>query len=88
MFENTEEQIKEEVYKCSKCGHCQSVCPVYRATKNEMYLARGRYIVLNNFYNNGQPLSEKFINDLDICLNCNECKRFCPSNLDSAKIYT
>ncbi len=88
MFENCEEQIKEEVYKCSKCGLCQSVCPVYRATKNEMYLPRGRNIVLNNFYNNGKQLSKKFTEDLDVCLYCNECKRFCPSNIDSAKIYT
>ncbi len=84
-MENT---IKEEVYKCSKCGLCQSVCPVFTATKNEMYLPRGRYNVLNNYFNNNQPLSAKFIKDLDICLNCNECKRFCPSNIDSYKIFT
>ena len=82
------ETIKEEVYKCSKCGLCQSVCPLYLATKNEMYLPRGRYIVLNNFFNNKKKLSKKFINNLDICLNCNECKNFCPSNIDSRKIYT
>ncbi len=80
--------IKEEVYKCSKCGLCQSVCPVYLATKNEMYLPRGRYIVLNNFFNNGKKLSYKFIKNLDICLNCNACKNFCPSNIDSKNIFT
>ena len=53
--------IKEEVYKCSKCGLCQSVCPIYLATKNEMYLSRGRYIVLNNSYNYNKKLSTKFI---------------------------
>ena len=83
-----DKSIQEEVYKCSKCGQCQSVCPVYNAVKNEMYLARGRYIVLNNSFNNGRSLSKKFIKDLDICLNCNACKRFCPSNIDSAKIFT
>ncbi len=83
-----DETIKEEIYKCSKCGQCQSVCPVYNATKNEMYLARGRYIVLNNSFNNSRSLNKKFISDLDICLNCNACKRFCPSNIDAAQIYT
>lgn len=83
-----EKSVKEEIYKCSKCGLCQSVCPVFIATKNEMYLPRGRYNVLNNFYNNNKPLSKKFINDLDICLNCNECKRFCPSSINSYKIFT
>lgn len=80
-------EIKEEVYKCSKCGLCKSVCPVYLATKNEMYSPRGRNIVLNNFFNKKNKLSQKFINDLDVCLNCNACKDFCPSNIDSTAIY-
>lgn len=81
-------EIKEEVYKCSKCGLCQSVCPLYLATKNEMFLSRGRYIVLNNFFNNGKKLTKSFIKNLDICLNCNACKNFCPSNIDAAAIFT
>lgn len=80
--------IKEEVYKCSKCGLCQSVCPIFLAQKNEMFLPRGRFIVLNNYFNNNIPLNKQFIKNLDICLNCNACKRFCPSNLDSYKIFT
>ncbi len=80
--------IKEEVYKCSKCALCKSVCPVYIATQNEMYLPRGRFIILNNFFNNNKKLSKKFIKDLDKCLNCNLCKNFCPSNIDSVKIFT
>lgn len=82
------ESIREEVYKCSKCGLCQSVCPLYIATKNEMYLPRGRYIVLNNLFNNKKKLSKNFIKNLDICLNCNACTDFCPSNIDATKIYT
>ena len=82
------EQIKEEVYKCSKCGQCQSVCPIYIATKNEMFLARGRDIVLNNSFKNNSKLTQQFIKNLDICLNCNACKRFCPSNLDAQAIFT
>ncbi len=81
-------EIKEEVYKCSKCGLCQSVCPLYLATKNEMFLPRGRYIVLNNFFNNGKKLTKSFIKNLDICLNCNACKKFCPSNIDTVDILT
>lgn len=80
--------IYEEVYKCSKCGLCQSVCPIYLATKNEMYLSRGRYIVLNNAYNYNKKLSSKFIKNLDLCLNCNLCKNFCPSNIDAKEIFT
>ena len=53
-----------------------------------MYLPRGRYIVLNNLFNNKKKLSKNFIKNLDICLNCNACTDFCPSNIDATKIYT
>lgn len=53
-----------------------------------MFLSRGRYIVLNNFFNNHKKLSRKFIENLDICLNCNKCKDFCPSNIDMVDIST
>lgn len=82
------DEIKEEVYKCSKCGLCQSVCPLYLATKNEMFLARGRYIVLNGLFNLKKQLNKKFIKELDFCLNCNACKNFCPSNIDAYKVFS
>lgn len=79
------EQIKEEIYKCSKCGLCKSVCPIYLATKNEMYLPRGRFIILNSLFN--KKPSNEFTKNLDICLHCNLCKDFCPSNINSAEIF-
>ncbi len=80
--------IEEESYKCSKCGLCQCICPLYLATKNEMFLPRGRYIIINNFYNNKKNFNKDFIKALDICLNCNLCKDFCPSGIDAYKIFT
>lgn len=79
--------IKEEIYKCSKCGLCKSVCPVFLATKNETFSPRGRYILLNDFILNNKKLSKSFVKNLDVCLNCNLCKDFCPSGIDSVKIF-
>lgn len=79
--------IKEEIYKCSKCGLCKSVCPVFLATKNEAFSPRGRYILLNDFILNDRKLSKSFVKNLDVCLNCNLCKDFCPSDIDSVNIY-
>lgn len=79
--------IKEEIYKCSKCGLCKSVCPVFLATKNEAFSPRGRYILLNDFILNNKKLSKSFVKNLDVCLNCNLCKDFCPSDIDSVNIY-
>ena len=33
----------EEVYKCSKCGLCQAVCPVFEATGLETAVSRGKF---------------------------------------------
>ena len=39
--------FKEEIHKCSKCGLCQSVCPVYNITGNDCSVSRGKFIMLN-----------------------------------------
>ena len=88
MNDLNEFNIKEEVYKCSKCGLCKSVCPLYILTKNEMYLPRGRFIILNNIFKNNSRPSKELIKNLDFCLNCNLCKDFCPSSIDTVKILT
>ncbi len=88
MNKLNENDLKEEIYKCSKCGLCKSVCPLFLLTKNEMYSPRGRYILLNNIFKNGISPSKEFIKNLDFCLNCNLCKDFCPSNIDTDKILT
>ena len=82
-----DENLREEIYKCSKCGLCKSVCPIYLTTKNEMFSPRGRLIILKNFYENNKKPSKIFIKNLDICLECNLCKEFCPSNINSSEIF-
>lgn len=80
--------FNEEIYKCSKCGLCQSVCPVYKVTKNECVLSRGKFIMLNGILKNELELNKSVIKNIDLCLNCNACKKFCPSNIDAKEIFT
>ncbi len=80
--------LKEDIYKCSKCGLCKTVCPIFLAAKNELYLPRGRFILLNSLNGNFSSVSKHFLSTLDLCLNCNLCKEFCPSSIDSAFIFT
>lgn len=88
MFNFNDESVKEEIYKCSKCGQCRSVCPVFISLKNEIYSPRGRFIALNNYFFNSKLPNKSLIKNLDKCLSCNLCKRFCPSNIDSAGIFS
>src|SRR5574344_146165 len=71
--------IEKEINKCSKCGLCKSICPIYKITKNDFDTARGKFILLKE--NKFAP--QKI---LDFCLKCNKCKEYCPSNIDIRKI--
>lgn len=78
---------KEEIHKCSKCGLCQSVCPVYKVTGNDCSVSRGKFIMLNGIIKGDLELNKNINKYLDMCLKCNACKDFCPSDIDARKIF-
>lgn len=78
---------REEIHKCSKCGLCQSVCPVYKVTGNDCSVSRGKFIMLNGIIKGDLKLNKNVNKYLDMCLKCNACKDFCPSGIDARKIF-
>ncbi len=79
---------KEEIYKCSRCGLCQSVCPVYKVTLNECSVSRAKFNMLNGILSGDLNLNDRIKGYLDLCIGCNACKNFCPSNIDAREIFT
>ena len=77
----------EDLYKCSRCGLCQSVCPVYKATLNECAVSKGKFNILNGVLKGDLNLSKKVKKYLDLCTGCNACKDFCPSGIDARRIF-
>ncbi len=82
------EDYKEEIYKCSRCGLCQSVCPVYKVTLNECSVSRAKFNMLNGVLNGDLSLNSQIKKYLNLCIGCNACKNFCPSNIDAREIFT
>ena len=78
---------KEEIYKCSRCGLCQSVCPVYKATLSECAVSKGKFNMLNGVVKGDLSFSKQLKKYLDLCTGCNACKDFCPSDIDAKKIF-
>ncbi len=78
---------KDEIHKCSKCGLCQSVCPIYQITGNDCSVSRGKFIMLNGIIKGDLKLNKNVNKYLDMCLKCNACKDFCPSGIDARKIF-
>src|SRR5574344_616378 len=81
------QEFEEEIYKCSKCGLCQSVCPVYKVTGNDCAVSRGKFIMLNGVLKKDLKLDKTVNKYLDMCLKCNACKDFCPSGIDAKQIF-
>ena len=79
-----------ELNKCSQCGLCMSVCPLYEETKNDCSNARGLCAMLNGVIKKELEFDETVLKYLDRCLknkNCNKCKNFCPSGIDLQIIF-
>ena len=81
--------------KCNGSGDCRklasaggTMCPSYRATRNEKDTTRARANALREILSNSDK-ENKFNNpDLkevfDLCLSCKACASECPSNVDVA----
>lgn len=81
------EDFADDINKCSKCGLCQSVCPVYKFTGNDCAVSRGKFVMLDGVLKGDLKLNKNIEKYLDMCLKCGKCKEFCPSNIDVCDIF-
>ena len=75
-----------EIHSCSKCGLCQSVCPIYKITGNDCTVSRGHFIMLRGLIKGELKLTKTINKYLDMCLKCSACSKFCPSGIDVVDI--
>jgi anaerobic glycerol-3-phosphate dehydrogenase C subunit len=90
------DEFKFELIQCSGCGVCRStdsairMCPVFRATGDEMDSSRARANLLaawaKGLLTEQDFESEKFREILSTCLNCKACVIDCPSGVDVSKM--
>jgi FAD/FMN-containing dehydrogenase/Fe-S oxidoreductase len=89
------EGILKLAEKCNGSGDCRkpaeaggTMCPSYRATKNEKDTTRARANTLREFLTNSQEANKFNHKELkevfDLCLSCKACASECPSNVDIA----
>jgi FAD/FMN-containing dehydrogenase/Fe-S oxidoreductase len=82
---------------CNGAGVCRktqggSMCPSYRATRDERDTTRARANALRLTLVENPPvatsgLAARWVHDvMDLCLMCKACKAECPSNVDMAKL--
>ena len=91
------EGILKLAEKCNGSGDCRkpasaggTMCPSYRATKNEKDTTRARANTLREFLTNSEEQNKFDHKELkevfDLCLSCKACASECPSNVDVATL--
>ncbi|HSS70073.1 MAG TPA: FAD-linked oxidase C-terminal domain-containing protein [Casimicrobiaceae bacterium] len=95
--------LAKAVEMCNNNGHCRkfdagTMCPSYRATRDERHVTRGRANTLRLALSgqlsgqlrgqlNGGGLASDAVRDaLELCVSCKGCKRECPTGVDMAKM--
>lgn len=83
--------------KCNGSGDCRklpnaggTMCPSYRATRNEKDTTRARANALREFLTNSSQKNpfnhQELFTVFELCLSCKACSSECPSNVDVATL--
>ncbi len=81
-----EKKYREQILKCSRCGFCQAVCPVYGATLRPALNARGKMLILKEVMDGKIELNDELTETLFQCTTCASCFENCPSGVDVPEI--
>src|SRR6202049_3831024 len=71
--------------KCVHCGLCLNACPTYRELHVEMDSPRGRIYQMVQV-SNGAPITESYIEHIELCLACRGCETACPSGVKYGRL--
>jgi glycolate oxidase iron-sulfur subunit len=75
---------KRYVESCAKCGTCNTVCPVYLATGNEIHTPRGKQHLRSRIEKD--EVSSHYADIFSKCLLCGACLDACPRGLDTPEL--
>ncbi len=83
------------VEMCNNNGECRklaggSMCPSFRASRNEKDVTRGRAntlrLALSGQLGAGAMASDEMVETLKLCVSCKACRRECPTGVDMARM--
>ncbi|MBI3189449.1 MAG: (Fe-S)-binding protein [Ignavibacteriales bacterium] len=78
---NSKSHLEDILHKCLHCGLCLPVCPTYNLTYNEMSSPRGRIRLMKEVFEDKLDVSEKFVDEMYFCLDCQACQTICPAGV-------
>lgn len=81
-------EAKDPLDVCTKCGFCMSSCPVYRETKLESSVARGKIMLVRALRDGDIELSRELADKLNLCTLCGTCAANCPAHTEVPALVT
>ena len=81
------DQLQTDIARCSRCGMCQGVCPLYGQTRNESDVARGKLALLDALGHQVLDRADGVLDRLNRCLLCGSCAAACPNSVDGMSIF-
>ena len=72
--------------RCVHCGLCLNACPTYRELGLEMDSPRGRIYQMVQVSSGGVPMTDTYIEHIDLCLACRGCESACPSGVQYGRL--
>ncbi len=82
----SEKIMIQEAEKCSRCGVCVALCPVFRELQQETYSSRGKTEISKALAAGELPYSSYTEDIFTKCLLCLTCKGACPAGVDQGKL--
>ena len=78
--------MAEQKANCGKCGICLTVCPVFKALKEEQVSPRAKNQLLKALKTKHLAPTPLLKDLIDKCLMCGSCTAVCPSGVDLATL--
>jgi Fe-S oxidoreductase len=75
-----------KLINCMRCGMCLPHCPTYKETFLETASPRGRVALVRKFQEGELVESEKFLEYVSLCLDCQACASACPCGVNAGEL--
>lgn len=78
--------IKELADRCTNCGNCRIICPVFKEAGEEIFSARGRISLIRGLVHKELTSGKSIRTHIFSCLDCRQCLDYCPADVDYTSI--
>ena len=75
-----------KLINCMRCGMCLPACPTYKETFLETASPRGRVALIRKLQEGELDQSERLLEYLALCLDCQACASACPCGVNAGEL--